>query len=70
MAMLNKDGSLKPGTKVYKIVREIVSDKIERLGAETAFREVRAKKAHFLDQIKMLSTYYKHAERFPLDIDF
>ena len=70
MAMLNKDGSLKPGTKLYKTVRETISDKIDRLGAEAAFREVRAKKAHFLDQIRILNMWYKHPGKFPPDIDF
>jgi hypothetical protein len=40
MAMLDKDGSLKPGTNLYKTVRKMVSDKIDRLGPEAAFREV------------------------------
>ncbi|MGD9311011.1 MAG: hypothetical protein PVG51_17840 [Desulfosarcina sp.] len=69
MAMLNKDGSLKPGTKLYKTVREMVTDKIDRLGPEAAAKEVQAKKAHFLHQIKILNMYYKHPERFPPDTD-
>jgi hypothetical protein len=66
MAMLDKDGSLKPGTNLYKTVRKMVSDKIDRLGPEAAFREVRAKKAHFLDQIRILNMWHKHPGKFPL----
>ena len=70
MAMLNKDGSLEPGTKVYKTVREMISDMIDRFGADAAFRKVRAKKAHYLDQIRILNMWHKHPGKFPLDIDF
>ena len=70
MAMLNKDGALKPGTRVYKTVRKMVADKIDRIGATAAFNEVRAKRPHFLDQVELLKMWYRHPERFPPDIDF
>jgi hypothetical protein len=57
MAMLNKDGSLKPGTKVYKIVREIVSDKIDRLGPGAALLQVVDRKPHSMEQFEIFIAF-------------
>jgi hypothetical protein len=70
MAILNEDGYLKPGTKVYKIVREIAEDKVARFGPEIAVREVEAKKARCLDQVKYLHVWYKHPGKLPPKADF
>ena len=54
MAILNKDGQLKPGTREYKVARELASAKIERLGPEKALAQVEKWRGHILDQIKMM----------------
>ncbi len=52
MTLLNEDNFLKPGSHVYKLVRSMVSDKIDRLGPEGALVQVMDTKAHLLAQIK------------------
>lgn len=54
MMLLNEDGLLKPGTRVYKIVRKMISDKIDRLGPDAALAQVMDRKAHLLHQISGL----------------
>lgn len=63
MMLLNEDGLLKPGSQVYKAVRKMLSDKIDRLGAAEAVKEVMGNKAHLLDQIKILYMWHKTKPR-------
>ena len=65
MAILNKDGQLKPGTQEYKIARQMVSDKIDRLGPEAALAQVEKWRGHILDQIKMMDRLKDLEEHFP-----
>ncbi len=51
MALLNKKRLLKPGSKEYKIVKKVVSDKIDRFGPEGALAEIKRNLPHLLDQI-------------------
>ena len=68
MAILNEDGHLKPESQVYKMVREMVSDKIDRLGSEKALAQIKKEKAHYLDQIRILSNWHKYTGgKYPID---
>jgi hypothetical protein len=63
MMLLNEDGLLKPGSDVYKTVRRMVSEKVERLGPEASLVQVMDRKSHLLDQIKMLCMWHKSTRR-------
>lgn len=54
MVLLNEDGLLRPGSYQYKIVRRMVSDKIDRLGPEAALVQVMDRKTELLAHIKIL----------------
>ena len=67
MMLLNPDDLLKPGSQEYRLVRKVVSAKIERLGPEAALAEVRKEKKHLLDQIRILCMWNKASGRnFPI----
>jgi hypothetical protein len=51
MALLNKKSRLKQGSKEYKIVKKVVSDKIDRFGPEGALDDVKRNMPRLLDQI-------------------
>lgn len=57
MAVLTEDGELEKGSRKYKMARKLVSKMIERLGPDGAFASIRSKKADFLKQIDLLSSY-------------
>jgi hypothetical protein len=65
MAILNKDGQLKPGTREYKIARKMVSNKIDRLGPEDALVQAEKWRGHILDQIKMMDRLKDMEAHFP-----
>lgn len=65
MALLNKDGQLKPGSQEYKIARNLISDKIDRLGPEAALAQVEKWRGHILDQIKMMDRLKDLENQFP-----
>jgi hypothetical protein len=65
MMLLNEDGLLKPGSYVYRTVRRMVSDKIDRLGPEASLVQVMDRKSHLLDQIKILCMWHKSTRRNP-----
>ena len=55
MMILNEDGLLRPGTRVHKILRRMVSEKIDRLGPEAAIFQVVDRQAQIRDHIRMLN---------------
>lgn len=65
MVLLNENGLLKPGSSVYKAVRKMASDEIDRLGPDAALLQITHKKGHLQDQIRMLNMWYKVAGRKP-----
>jgi hypothetical protein len=65
MMLLNEDGLLKPGSCVYKTVRRMVSDKIDKLGPEASLVQVMDRKSNLLDQIKILCMWHKSTHRTP-----
>jgi hypothetical protein len=65
MVLLNENGLLVPGSKVYKAVRKMASDKIDRLGPDAALLQIMDRKDRLLDQIRMLNMWYKVAGRQP-----
>lgn len=69
MTILNEDGLLKPGSPVYKLVREQVSDRIDRLGPEAAVLNVIDRKPQIMDQIKVLIQWHERGKLKPI-IDF
>ncbi len=54
MLLLNEDYALKPGSRKYKIVRKMISYKIDRLGPEGAISQIKDTKAHLLAQLDTL----------------
>jgi hypothetical protein len=55
MALLNKKGRLKQGSKEYKIVKKMVSDKIDRFGPEGALEDIKSNLTLLLDRIYQIS---------------
>ena len=55
MALLNRKGRLKQGSKEYRIVKKIVSEKIDRFGPEGALEDIRRNMTHLLDQVYQVS---------------
>ena len=51
MMLITDDRPLKPGSKEFKLVRKMVSYKIDRLGPDGAIAQIRDTKAHLLAQI-------------------
>ena len=65
MSLLNQDDLLKPGSQVYKMVRRMVSEKIDRLGPDRAVAEVLETRTDLLDKIKILAMWHKSIRRRP-----
>ena len=65
MLLLNEDGLLRPGSHVYRTVRRMISDKIDRLGPDAALVNVVDRKLQMLDQIKILAMWDKSSGRRP-----
>ncbi len=65
MSLLNQDRLLKPGSHVYKMVRRMVSDKIDRLGPEGALANVIDERTRLREQIKMLCMWHKSTRKQP-----
>ncbi len=63
MTLLNADNRLRPGSHVYKMVRRMVSDRIDGLGPEGAVAHVMDRKAEFLDRIRILCMWHKSTRR-------
>lgn len=51
MMLLNEENELEPGSQEYKLVRKMISYKIDRLGPEGALAQIKDTKAHLLAQI-------------------
>ena len=54
MTLINEDHDLKPGSRELKLVRRVISNKIDRLGPEGALIQIMDTKAHLMAQIQML----------------
>ena len=65
MLLLNQDGLLRPGSHVYKTVRRMIADKIDRLGPDAALVNVVDRKLEILSQIKILAMWHKSSVRRP-----
>ena len=65
MSVLNHDNRLKPGSQVYKMVRRMVAEKIDRLGPEGAMAHVTQNKTRLLDQIRILCMWHRSTRRMP-----
>ena len=65
MTLLNEGGLLKPGSEVYKTVRKMAAEKIDRLGPAAALAQVMDRKAQLLDQIRMLGMWHQSTRRQP-----
>lgn len=63
MAMLNQDNRLKPGSQGYKMVRRMVSDRIDGLGPDGAVAQVIERKSEFLDRIRILCMWHKSTRK-------
>lgn len=61
MMLLNEDGHLKPGSPVYKMIRRMASDKIDRLGPEAAVTQIMDRKAQILAEIQRLCLAHEFA---------
>jgi histone H3/H4 len=65
MSMLNHDNRLIPGSPVYKMVRRMVAEKIDRLGPEGAMAHVTQNKTQLLDQIRILCMWHRSTRKMP-----
>jgi hypothetical protein len=65
MLLLNEDDLLRPGSHVYRTVRRMISDKIDRLGPEAALANVVEGKNQLLDRIKILAMWHKYGGESP-----
>lgn len=54
MAMINEDHDLIPGSREVKLIRRVISDKIDRLGPEGALVQIMDTKSHLMAQIQSL----------------
>ena len=59
MTLLNDGDLLTPGSEVYKTVRQMAADKIDRLGPEAALAQVMDRKTQLLEQIRMLAMWHR-----------
>jgi hypothetical protein len=66
MAILCEESHLKPGTPVYKIVRERVSERIDILGPDATLLNVIDRKPQILDQIKTLINWRRKGRPMPI----
>jgi hypothetical protein len=58
MAILCEDGSLPKGSDKYKIARKLVSSRIERLGPDAAYNNVKMNKNALLEQIEEVQRFW------------
>ena len=65
MMLLNHEGLLKPGTHVYRQVRKMVGDMIDRLGPDAALNQVAANQTRLLDQIRFLGLWHRTTRKKP-----
>jgi hypothetical protein len=65
MLLLNQDGLLRPGSHVYKTVRRMIADKIDRLGPDAALVNVVDRRLEILSQIKILAMWNKSSGKRP-----
>jgi hypothetical protein len=52
MMLIAEERPLKPGSQEFKLLRKIVSYKIDRLGPDGAIAQIKDTKAHLLAQIE------------------
>lgn len=69
MALLTEDGSLKPGSREYKIAKKLVSKKNERLGPDAPLIQVVDGKPHLLEQVDILIALEDSGAKLP-PLDF
>jgi hypothetical protein len=65
MATLSEGGHLKPGTQEYKIARQLVSEKIDRLGPEAALQQAKKWKGKMLNDIRIEDMMEELRGKFP-----
>jgi hypothetical protein len=54
LMLLDEDGSMAPGSCEYQTARKMITYKIDRLGPDAAFEQIKGNKAHLLAQVKMI----------------
>lgn len=69
MTLLADDGTLKPGTRRYRIARKMVARTIDRLGPDAALVQVVDRRPHLLEQIDTLMSL-EAAGITPSQLDF
>jgi hypothetical protein len=69
MAMLTEDGSIKPGSREFKIARKLVSRKIDKLGPDAALVQVVDRRPHLMEKIEILMAM-EEPELKPSYLDF
>ena len=65
MAILGDGGHLKPGTRKYKIARELIAAKIDMIGPTATLNQVRTWKGHLLDEIDRRDRLSRFEEKIP-----
>lgn len=54
MAMLTREGSIRPGSRRYKLARKMVARTIDRLGPDTALIQVVDRMPHLMQRLEIL----------------
>lgn len=54
LMLLDEDGILAPGSCEYKMARKMIAHKIDRLGPDAAFEQIKGNRAHLLAQVRMI----------------
>jgi hypothetical protein len=54
LMLLDEDGILAPGSQEYHLARKMIAYKIDRMGPDAAFEQIKGNKAHLLAQVRMI----------------
>jgi hypothetical protein len=68
MMLINDEYPLKPGSREYKLVRKMISYKIDRLGPEGAIAQIKDTKSHLLAQLDHFSDAFDTKPTARLDL--
>jgi hypothetical protein len=65
MTLLCENGRIKTGTQEYRIARKLVSRKIDNLGPDATWAQVKRSKGHILDQVRTEIMLEEVRKKFP-----
>lgn len=53
--LLNPDGAIKPKTREYRTLLQLIAHRIDRLGPDAALAQIQKNKAQILKQLRMMT---------------